>query len=420
MENNHFTPVNSLQSSRNKDIQSDTDFTPQFNLGSLHDEIERLATESDSIPVPPELEAVLETERMLRETSKGTIQKPKPILKLGDSSIIYPRTINVIQGQAGTHKSRLVETMCSAFLRHPDCKNDLLGFSKDSILSDYMVVYVDTERNMGDQFPFAIQSIKSKAGHPKESDPPRFRFISLKAIPRPNRFKVLDSFLTYIRRGDEKTQMFIVLDVATDCISDFNKIEPSMELIDLMNVAVDKHNVCFMCLIHENPGSEKARGHFGTELMNKATMHMSVGFEMDQFNNPTDLIRIKFLKGRWDKKPAPVHVKYCDIEKGLVLADAGDVATIKANRKKSAPVEDVVEKLELMFDDGSKIPRAELVDLLMEEFHASPKTIEDRLKEIISTNHEIFNRDGVPFYLQKERQGKKMIYSAKPMENNPL
>jgi hypothetical protein len=385
----------------------------------LQNEITRLATESDSIPVSPELEAMLEIERMLRDISKGTIEKPKPILKQGENAIIYANTINVIQGQAGTHKSRLVETMCSAFLKLPGHPNDLLGFTRVGY-DRPIVVYVDTERNLKNQFPYAIQSIKSKAGYQPESDPPGFRFTSLLEVNRENRFKTLDLFLSHVRAENENKTIVVVLDVVTDCISDFNRPDQTVELVDALNIAVNKHDVCVVCLIHENPGTEKARGHLGTELMNKATTNMKIGFEMDQFNNPTDLVRIKFLKGRWDKKPDPIHVKYCEIEKGLVWADARDVATIKASRKQSAPVEDVVEKLELIFDDGSKMPRAELVKVLKNEFGASQKTVDDRLKEIIDTNQEIFNRDGVPCYLYKERQGKEIIYSAKPMNTNPL
>lgn len=420
MENNHIAPNDSLQSSQCKDTQSSIEIRPNFNLEDLKSEIKKYATELESITMTPELEDVLATEKMVREKAKGIIQKPRPILKRGDSAIIYPRTINVIQGQSGSHKSRLVETICSAFIRHPDCKSDLLGFAKDGILSNHMVVYVDTERNLADQFPFAIQSIKSLAGYNREIDPPLFRYISLKAIPREKRFATLESFLAYIRKGDESTPMFIVLDVATDCISDFNKIEPSMQLIDLMNVAVDKYNVCFMCLIHENPGSEKARGHFGTELMNKATMNMSIGFEKDQNNNPTDLIRIKFLKGRWDKKPDPVFVKYCDIEKGLVLADANDVVGMNARRKQTAPIQDVIEHLEMYLEDGSKMPRRDLLERLQRDFDASQKTIDDRLKEITLNPHPIYGPDGMVCHLMKEKAGKELVYSLNPLANSRL
>lgn len=419
MENNHFAPMESLHSSQGKDTQSTIEFHPQFTLENLNDEIQRLATETSPAPASSELEAMLETESRLREKSMGKIEKPKPILKQGDVAIIYPNTINVIQGQAGSHKSRLVETICSAFLKTKDCENELLGFQRVEF-DPPVVVYVDTERNLKHQFPFAIQSMKIKAGHKMEADPMGFRFLSLLETSRQDRFKKLEIFLRHVRAENEGRTMFIVLDVGTDFISDFNRVDKSMELIDFMNMAVNKHDISIMCLIHENPGSEKARGHFGTELMNKATTHITIGFEKDSFNEPTDLIKIKFLKTREGKKPSPVYVKYCDIEKGLVVADPSDVATIKASRKQTAPVEDVIEKLELIFDDGSKMPRAELVKVLRQEFSASQKTVDERIKEIVETNMEIFNRDGVPCHLHKERDGKEIIYSAKPMNHNPL
>ena len=58
----------------------------------------------------------------------------------------------------------------------------------------------------------------------------------------------------------------MVVDVTTDCIRDFNRSDDSLELIDLMNEAINTYDVTFLYLIHENPGASKARGHLGTEL----------------------------------------------------------------------------------------------------------------------------------------------------------
>lgn len=360
-----------------------------------------------------ELNTVLETQKKLRELKANDIIFASPIIKQGENALIFPRTINVIQGQAGVHKSRLAENICSAILKKLDGRNDLLGFQKASVLSNYTVVYVDTERNLSDQYPYALQSIQVNAGYAKEEHPKNFDYISLVQIERSKRFPVLDAYLNSIRKNTDN-HLFVVLDVSTDCIADFNKTDISMELIDLMNISINEYNVTFLCVIHENPRSEKARGHFGTELMNKASTVMQVGYE-DPTQEDTDLIRVKYLKCRSTAKHSPFYIKYSKEVKGLVLAEVSEVSQVKNNRKHKAKVEEVIEFLEMYLGDGTEMSRTDLLDKLCVDFDASQRIIEDRIIQIMKSNLEIFNEKGQASKLLKEIKSKVLYYRLEPI-----
>lgn len=355
------------------------------------------------------LKLVLETKEKLMKAKSADIKFSEPILKQGNNAVIFPHTINVIQGQAGVHKSRLAEMICSAFLKTHDCKNELLGFKRTNFSANHTVIYVDTERNLTDQLPYALQSIQVKAGYNKTEHPKNFEYISLLQVKRKDRFQALNEYLNHIKQNT-KDSLFIVLDVSTDCIEDFNKTDKSMELIDLMNMAINEHDVVFLCLIHENPNSDKARGHFGTELMNKASTVMQVGFEKDANQNNTDLIRVKYLKCRSTAKHQPFHFKYCQNEKGLVLVDANEIDALINSRKKKAGNEDIIDMLGGYLGDGTKMKRSELIEKLMTEFKASPRTIEDRLKDILETESEILNESGESCRLIKQMIDKVCFY----------
>jgi len=356
------------------------------------------------------LKKILKTSENLKLIKSTEIKFSEPILKQGENAVIFPHTINVIQGQAGVHKSRLAECICSALLKLNGCENELLGFKRLNYDATHTVVYVDTERNLKEQFPIALQSILTKAGYDKTANPNNFKYISLLEIPRKERFTALDEFLVYIKK-ETQAPLFIVLDVSTDCIEDFNKTDKSMELIDLMNMAINEHNVIFLCLIHENPHSDKARGHFGTELMNKASTVIQVGFEKDSSQNDTDLIRVKYLKCRSTVRHTPFHIKYCQVEKGLVLADSMDLTNIVNGRKQKASNEDIIEQLEINLGDNSKMQRRVLLDILCKELNSKDRTIEDRIKEIIKLNSVILNNDGKECHLCKEKKEKIIYYS---------
>ena len=362
------------------------------------------------------LKKVLDTRARVREKVRGEIIFSEPILRQGTNPVIFPRTINVIQGQAGVHKSRIAATICAALMKRPGHTDTLLGYNRTDENTQHAVCYVDTERNLSEQFPHAMQTLKMQAGYYRSDEPEIFDFISLLQIPRAERFNTLDEYLKHLNRTTTNP-LLVVLDVSTDCIEDFNKTDKSMQLIDLMNIAIDTHDITFLCLIHENPKSDKARGHFGTELMNKSTTLMQVGFEKDSSQNDTDLIRVKYLKTRSTGKPTPFYVKYDNEVNKLVLASPDDVSTVVNARKKKAGNDDIIEHLEMYLGDGAKMVRTDLIDKLCADFKSSVRTIEERLKDIIDSESTMYNAKAEICTLHKDTpEGeKKMYYSIKKL-----
>ena len=61
------------------------------------------------------------------------------------------------------------------------------------------------------------------------------------------------------------------LDGIRDVIGDFNDNEESANLIAECMMIATELDCCIFSVLHENPGSEKMRGHLGTELANKVS-----------------------------------------------------------------------------------------------------------------------------------------------------
>ncbi|MDX2359560.1 MAG: bifunctional DNA primase/helicase [Crocinitomicaceae bacterium] len=354
------------------------------------------------------MDQILNGREFIRGKVANKIVRPKPILSMDGEGFLYPRSINIIQGQAGVHKSRLAETMCSALISNSQETDAFLGF-KRATFSRPKVCYIDTERNLSDQYPYSLQQILSKAGYERTDIPDTFDFISILQFKREDRFAVVNEYLKYLRK-DECNQLVIVLDVITDCIRDFNRSDDSMQLIDLMNSAINEHDVTFIALIHENPGSgNKARGHLGTELMNKASTVMKIGFELDKSNQPTELLKVNFLKTRASKKLAPVYLKFCEHTKGLVHAEENDINDVVRSRQVKADIHKVIKYLEDNYQ--KKIQGVELIQDLVEEFVCSDKIIRERLKEIIDNEFVIQPKNELPKKLVKIKEGKNIFYA---------
>ncbi|WP_438710258.1 hypothetical protein ACSTS3_14390 [Aquimarina muelleri] len=363
--------------------------------------------ENDYIPL------LLKTQKELTQRKAKLIHKVPPLLFHKDIGILYPRTINVIQGKAGVHKSRLAETICSALIKKESWDTDLLNFRKNTQQA-VSICYVDTERNLTEQFPYALQQILKKAGYQREDTPKDFDYISLLQVPRKDRFSALTSYIKRVKQM-YAGHVIIILDVITDCIQDFNRSSDSMQLIDLMNDSINSEDVTFLALIHENPGSaDKARGHLGTELLNKATTAIQIGFEKDSNRRPTDLIVLNILKFRGGKRPEPFYMKYCEQTNGLVEADADHIEESARSRRTKADLFEIQQQISRLL--RSSIQGRTLVEELAAYFDCSERTIRERLQECIDKRAPIANGKGIPSILQKKKEGKEVFYSLAPIK----
>ncbi len=361
---------------------------------------------TDNSDIPADLQGLLDIQNQLREIKSKTIEFSRPIIYQKTISLIYPNTINVIQGKKGQHKSRLAENFCYELLKINNSIINPIGLSRNEDYK-YTIVYIDTERNQKEQFPFALQNILLKSGYNIEDNPDDFQYLSLINIDRKERFNNIKTYIEHINNLHKDKQILIVLDVMTDCVENFNDPAKSMELIDSMNRLINESNVTFLCLIHENPSGDKARGHLGTEIINKATLVMQIAYEKDSQNNDTDLIKMSFLHCRNIKRPEPVYLRYSPEIKGLVLADSRFTFenTDKKNHKAS------IEELKPFFNKliNKRISSSVLINEISKELNCSAKTICTRLNNHIQNNYEFEYEDKLYLFC-RDKVGKEIFY----------
>jgi hypothetical protein len=361
------------------------------------------------------LTTLLEIEKLVKARAAQEIKIAPPLIARDGVGIIRKGTINSIQGSFGSHKSRLGEGFCSLLL-DKNCKAEFLGFNK--IASDPMTVcYLDTERNTIEEYPQSIKSILANSCNSEDSN---FRFTSLKKIERKDRLTALKVFLNEVRKTTTN-HLFVVLDVVTDCISNFNDPSESMELYDYIGNLAEEEDATFLLIIHQNPGSDKARGHLGTEGTNKASTVMSIGFEKNRSNEDSDLIRLRFIKLRSAKKPVDIHLKYDDTKKGLVLATASEVKAVLSDRRQKADNEEVADFLGSFMEEPREYSQKEILNAINKQFDCSIGTIKARLQEIEQGKLELLNGESTPCRLvSKSNNGKPTSYKLVELPQEEL
>lgn len=340
------------------------------------------------------MKKVFATRQKIHDRSIQKIEFSRPIISRDNLGVIYPNTVSVVQGKKGVHKSRLSETLCICLL-HINNMINVLGFTRE-LLKPVLLLYVDTERNQNDQLPWAMQQIRKKSGYPIDKNPEYFDFISLVDISRKDRFETLKKYIEFKQKEFPDFQFVIVLDVITDCIENFNDPKESLKLIDLINELINQNDVTFISVIHENPGGEKARGHLGTELINKASQVIQIAYE----GVSKDLIMLKFLHSRSTKEIESVYLRYDDEVKGLVEADADLVKQSQIGKQEKAPL----DKVEVWIKNNlvGEVSREILINDLKIHFSCGEKTVEERLKTLFEDD-----------FLDKVRRNGKVYYSLK-------
>jgi len=356
----------------------------------------------------PLLVGLLEREKAIADAALNEIVSLPTLFTINGIPAIKKNTINCIQGKQGCHKSRLGEGLMALALS-TNGNDEYLGFKKvmgESITN----CYIDSERNISNEFPLAIKSIQSQAGANKGTFHPDFRFTSIKQVSRKQRLEAVKQFIEEIRRSTNK-HLFVVLDVLTDCISNFNDVSESMELLDYLGNLCENSDATFLLIIHENPGSDKGRGHLGTELANKASTVMSIGFEKNKNNEDTDLIKLKFVKLRSAKRPQKIHIEYNEQSKGLALASQKLINEFLVERKQKADIGQIAEFLGGCMDVDGKYSQQDLLEKLTAEFSSSVNTIKLRLDEIESQKKEVLNITGSSYTIKKiSDNGKATFY----------
>lgn len=351
---------------------------------------------------------LLAQESIKQRATEASIEEPPFLLQYGQA-ILFLRTVNIIQGQNGSHKSRIVALMAAVILAGPSAVCETLGFTRRP--GRYGVVYIDTERNLSSEYPAAIQRLKLWAGYQREQIPANLWHTSLIGITnRAERFEALTAYLEHVRTEAQGMHLIVVIDIITDCIEDFNDSRDSLQFVDMLNESINTYDVTFICVIHENPSTNKARGHLGTEIINKGGTALQIGYIKAAGNTATDVLELRYVKRRHGRPGLTYHARYDEATQQFAPATQTQVSEARAARQKVATADQLPAALSAALSQPST--QQEVVAALCEKLQAGERTIRTRLKEAVGNTFP--NEQGQTVRLETTKQGTKTLYQLVP------
>lgn len=340
------------------------------------------------------IDLLKKNQQIIRKNSSKPIEPGQVLLEFNNVSVLRKNTLAMIKGKTGVHKSRVIQEICSMLITGEVSRKRALGMQ---VMTEQptRVIYVDTERNLTEHFPEAIQAIRKHAGHDEFQDHPSLQYHSFIGLDRFQRLEGIKLILQSARaQRTDNVHIVLVLDVVSDCISNFNDLVETYILTDEFAKCMNDYDVSFLVVIHENPDairSTKARGHLGTEVGNKASMVLQIS---KAYNEP-DKFLLTIEKSRSSRVPDPIYVYYNDNFGRLLLCEA------------PAPKPD--KTILQILDYLTTLDKTEISKIDLEAGTAVKRGTLDRRLETIIQNDLRITKDGKSYRLEVVTIGKKSV-----------
>ena len=211
---------------------------------------------------------------------------------------------SVITGKAKSKKTFFISMILSEILNEKSKRKRKIRGVKQPDKSK--VLYFDTEQSKY-HFQKICKRIASEIGCKSSDD---FLAYALRGESPKDRFEVID----YAIQNTEKLG-YVIIDGVRDLVTSINdETESSMMATSLLKWSEEK-DIHIIVVLHQNPSNDKARGHLGTELMNKAETVFLVQVDTSNENN-SSVVSPQFCRN----KPFEPFAFYID-EEGVPILD---------------------------------------------------------------------------------------------------
>ena len=290
--------------------------------------------------------------RMLRAREYNDADEPPPLVPLftlAEHVICTPGNLASITAQAKVGKSAFVGAMMAATMTAPETETDLLSIRAFNT-QNKAFIYFDTEQSPY-HFWHAVTRAKRRA---KVTDKPEWltahRIADMKAQDVRKAVAIRMADMAEVHGGIYA----VVIDGVADLVADVNDAEECNGLVAELHALSIRYDCSIITVIHKNPGSEKVRGHLGSQIERKAETNLS----LDKEDGVTVVWSAKQRGASIDKKDAPRFVWDDELKMHASVR-------VEPNR----PAQKVIELLELaesVMRPGQSMTWKELVAALTE------------------------------------------------------
>lgn len=271
----------------------------------------------------------------------------RPVFELGGVVICTPGNLTAITAQAKVGKSALVSALTAASMTDPSNEEADLLTAKGFNAHGKGLLYFDTEQSP-DDFWHAVNRAKRRAC--VDFVPDWLHAYSIADLPAGIGRKAV-SVAMEDAAAMHGGVFAVIIDGVADLVLDVNSAEECNGIVAELHMLAIKHDCPILGVIHKNPGSEKVRGHLGSQLERKAETNLT----LDKEDGVTVVWSAKQRRAPIDKKTGP-RFAWSDQLKMHVTVPAAEFQSAKP--RALADLEVLVAEI---FEGGKRFRYSEIV-----------------------------------------------------------
>ncbi|MCP9762968.1 AAA family ATPase [Lacihabitans soyangensis] len=389
------------------EIENNNHINKNISFDSMEDnkEVDSSHPYEDNPTTEENFDTLSKTENKIREFIANGLPLSEPLLYIDNLPLFRRGNLYSIQGQKGSHKSRIASKIATAIIKGSTTPDSIGLWANPN--NDVTVAYINTEMNDLEEFAPIVDKIQRDTGLDVHSK--KFRFTSIVETSRLSRFNAILGFIQRIyEESGNHTVVFI--DVITDLVSDFNNVSETNSALDFLALLRVYLNCTIVQVIHENPGSMKARGNLGTEIGNKSTGQLRVGFEWKNYQK-TGRIFLEIHKIRGSRDLSPIFMEFSE-ELGDLVCTEDQRKTVNYQELSKQKIDEFIKILPEIMSESRKYSQSELISEIQKKVSISVGTVKSRLNQIIGNRIKLICGNGVSCILVSYQvKGSKTEYS---------
>lgn len=194
------------------------------------------------------------------------IKEPPVLLRVGDSAVCTMGNISTIIGKAKSRKTFVTTAIAAAYLKRGRC----LGFEAWLPDDKQKVIIFDTEQGRHHVHRVLRRTVLL-ASLPLDTHPENLKVYSLRRHDPKKRLDIIEKVLY-----SEENVGAVILDGVRDVLFDINSAEESITVVSKLMKWSEELMCHIINVLHQNKADTYARGHLGTEMVNKSESVLEV------------------------------------------------------------------------------------------------------------------------------------------------
>jgi hypothetical protein len=327
--------------------------------------------------------------QQIKEAELNLLQdmpKPPVVLSLDDTPLFFLGDFSLTIGKAKSRKTFLNSLLMAVLVSNNGIENIKSNLPDDKL----NVLFFDTEQGKYHAYKTAMR-VNRMLGI---QSAPNFKAFHLRRYSPKERLQIIE----YVIFNTPNVGV-VFIDGIRDLVTSINDEMQATKIASKLMKWSQELNIHISCTLHMNKGDNNARGHLGTELLNKSLVTISV----TKCKNASEFSEVVVTESR-EKEPPPFMFGIDDEELPYVVTQS-ELSHIKLDMQKTGlgtatySREYHLEKLDEIFSKTKELPYGKLVSVIKDEYSIGV----NKAKKFV----KYFRMEG---FIAKTRKGTKSVY----------